>query len=126
MRKAKMPWWSKELWALRHQLRQAYQPKCSFPSDEIIKSYSTLKSRYQQQIRQSKIQSWGNFCSSDLNSDLFGSLKKITSASSNQCPPPLIKINGETFPDSDQMLAAFSSSFFLKEALSSPNHQKEN
>lgn len=48
MGKAKMPWWSKELWALRHQLRRSYQAKCSFPSDEYIKSHSGLKSRYQQ------------------------------------------------------------------------------
>ncbi len=117
-----MPWWSRELWALRHQLRRSYQAKCSFPSDEFIKSYSALKSRYQQQVRQSKIQSWRNFCSSDLNSDLFGSPKEITSASSNQCPSPLIKTNGKTHPDSDQMLEAFSSYFFPKEALSSPLH----
>jgi hypothetical protein len=120
MGKAKMPWWNKELWALRHQLRRAYQAKCSFPSDENAKSYRNLKSKYQQQIRASKTQSWREFCSNNLNSDLFSSLKKIANASSNNCPPPLIRIDGMTSVDPNQMLAAFSSSFFPKNAPSSP------
>ena len=122
MGKAKMPWWNKELWALRHQLRRAYQAKCSFPSDENAKSYRNIKSKYQQQIRARKTQSWREFCSSNLNSDLFSPVKNIANASSNNCPPPLIKIDGMTSVDPNQMLAAFNAggSFFPKNTPSSP------
>ncbi len=107
----KMPWWKKELWALRHQLRRAYQARRYFPSVANIESYRNLKSAYQKRLRQCKTESWKEFCSNNLNGDLFGSLKKIAGDSTGLCPP-LIKIDGSNCTDPSKMLNAFSTAFF--------------
>ncbi|KAI9557245.1 hypothetical protein GHT06_017068 [Daphnia sinensis] len=124
--KAKMPWWNKELWALRHQLCRVYQAKCSFHSEENTKTYRILKSKYQRRIRQREIKSWKEFCSNDLNGDLFGSLKKIADSYANQSPPPHVKINGVFSRDSNQTLKAFSNTKqFFPKATSLSQQQKD-
>ena len=66
-----MPWWSKELWTLRDQLRKAYQQKTNFPSSDSLNKYAAVKSNYQRFLRKSKSESFKKFCSTELNDDIF-------------------------------------------------------
>jgi hypothetical protein len=51
----KMPWWSKTLWALRHNLRNAYKLKSvPNPPAETVQSYRLLKSTFQRALRKKK------------------------------------------------------------------------
>jgi len=51
----RMPWWSKSLWAMRHNLRNAYKLKhVPNPSEEAIQAYKLLKSCYQRTLRRKK------------------------------------------------------------------------
>ena len=112
--KGRMPWWSDELWALRHQLRRAYQAMVSFPSVENSESYSLHKANYQRRLRERKTESWKEFCTNNFNGDLFGAIRRLADPAANQCPPPLIKINGAPVLDPNETLKAFSDSFFPK------------
>ena len=49
---AKMPWWCKSLWAMRHNLRNAYKLKCQPDApDYVISDYKILKANYQKVLR---------------------------------------------------------------------------
>ena len=93
-----MPWWSKELWTLRDQLRKAYQQKTNFPSSDSLNKYAAVKSNYQRFLRRSKSESFKNFCSTELNDDIFKSLKKLANISTASCPSA-IRVQGATITE---------------------------
>lgn len=52
---AKMPWWCKSLWAMRHNLRIAYKLKCLPDApDNVLSDYKLLKANYQKVLRKKK------------------------------------------------------------------------
>ena len=108
---SKMPWWNKALWDARALLRDAYNAKRQHPTDFNVSRYAELKSKYQRLLRRSKDESWKEFCSSDLNDDLFGTLKKLASLSNIQIPSAL-RVDNVTLQDPKSILAEFGKSFF--------------
>jgi hypothetical protein len=118
--KLKMPWWDRQLWALCYQIQRAYKLKCLQRSTVNIETYSSLKSKYQKRLRQRKTESWKDFCMKNFNGDLFGSLKKITGVSSSHGPPPSLSFDGATPLEPNQILLAFSNSFFPNALPNSP------
>ncbi len=78
-RPSQIPWWRKELWALRHRLRRAFQLKSRTLSPLNESSYRFLKAKYQRQLRRAKETSWKNFCSENLGGDVQDAIvKKIS------------------------------------------------
>jgi hypothetical protein len=50
-----MPWWCKSLWALRHNLRNAYKLKCHPNATvEALSAYNLLKANYQKALRKKR------------------------------------------------------------------------
>ena len=108
---SKMPWWNKTLWDARALLRDAYNVKRQNPTNLNVLRYTELKSKYQRLLRRSKDESWKEFCSSDLNDDLFGALKKLAIPSNIQIPSAL-KVDNVILQDPKSILAEFGKSFF--------------
>ena len=115
-----MPWWSKELWTLRDQLRKAYQQKTNFPSSDSLNKYAAVKSNYQRFLRKSKSESFKNFCSTELNDDIFKSLKKLANISTASCPSA-IRVQGATITEPFSILSEFGKSFFPSDTTSTPS-----
>ena len=116
----KMPWWSKELWTLRDQLRKAYQHKTKFPSSDSLNKYAAVKSNYQRFLRQSKSESFKKFCSTELNDDIFKSLKKLANISTAACPSA-IRTQDATITEPYSILSEFGKSFFPSDTPSTPS-----
>ena len=62
----KMPWWTKDLWGLRHKLRTAFKLYTKHSSEENLAVYKNLKSSYQKLIRKTKTEHWKAFCSTAI------------------------------------------------------------
>jgi hypothetical protein len=88
-----MPWWNRELWSLRHDLRTAYTNRYLLRSPEAELEYRLIKSKYQQALRYHKRASWKDFCSANFNGDIFGALKKNTPTTSFQWPSPKTELS---------------------------------
>lgn len=106
-----LSWWNKTLWYARALLRDAYNVKRQNPTDLNVLRYTELKSKYQRLLRRSKDESWKEFCSSDLNDDLFGALKKLAIPSNIQIPSAL-KVDNVILQDPKSILSEFGKSFF--------------
>ena len=65
------PWWSKELWGLRHRLWQANKRAAVSRDCGAVEETRKLKREYQQAIRRAKRQFEMDFCSNISSSDLY-------------------------------------------------------
>ena len=108
-----MPWWSKALWALRHNLRNAYKLKSPpNPSEEVLANYRNLKATYQRVLRKKKKESWETLCSNNLNNDVFGTMKNFSSTFVPASAPSKLAKNGVIITDPKEILLELSSYFF--------------
>lgn len=82
-------------------------------SEENMRRYQALKSKYQNLLRKSKYTAQKRFVSIDMNVDPFKNLKKLASEqSSNQFPDELI-VNGNKVTDKMEIMSELSKSFFV-------------
>jgi hypothetical protein len=117
-----MPWWSKELWALRHRLREAYKVKTAIPSPENSASFKSIKTTYQRELRKSKSRSWKEFCSNNLNGNLFDELNKIAQPKVSHGLPQCLEVNGVTLNEPSSILNQFAMHFFPPDPPNSSKH----
>jgi hypothetical protein len=101
----KMPWWNRELWSLRHDLRIAYKNRSLLKSPEAELEYRLIKSKYQQALRSHKRASWKEFCSANFNGDIFGALKKNNPTTPFQWPSPKTELSWICFQLSESNYA---------------------
>ena len=98
-----MPWWNKDLCALRHKTRLAFKCWSANRSDENRKLFSSLKAVYQGELRRAKRQSWNLLCKASPNSnDLFSAIKELSGKARGISLPDAIVGNGS--PETDAKL----------------------
>jgi hypothetical protein len=89
------PWWTKELWVLRHKSRQAFTLWSVQRTESNRQAFKAHKATYQREIRNAKLSSWNKLCDSQpSSSDLFSALKTKSGKSSNVSLPSSISFDG--------------------------------
>ena len=106
--KKKSPWWSRELCALRHQLRKAQ--KISNTSTSHLEQFKKLKTTYQKEIRGAKFKAWKTFCTEELEADPFKAIRKGTRKPSK--PILSMKVDGVITTEEPSILKCLSDTFF--------------
>nr|CAH0112580.1 unnamed protein product [Daphnia galeata] len=119
-----MPWWNKDLCALRHKTRLAFKCWSANRSDENRKLFSSLKAVYQGELRRAKRQSWNLLCKANPNSnDLFSAIKELSGKTRGISLPDAIVVDGSTVTDAKLILNQCAVHFFPSEPPSLSTHR---
>ena len=111
----KLDWWNRELWGLRHKLRTSFKTKNKKPCASNELNYKKAKADYQREIRRQKRESWIQFCSKNMNKDIFGSLKRIADPASNRPSiPDRLLVNNIPTANKSEIVAILTQNFFPK------------
>ncbi|KZS05345.1 Uncharacterized protein APZ42_031493 [Daphnia magna] len=99
------PWWTKELWVLRHKSRQAFILWSVQRTESNRQAFKAHKATYQREIRNAKLSSWNKLCDSQpSSSDLFSALKAKSGKSSNVSLPSSISFDGSISSNPTEIL----------------------
>ena len=118
-----LDWWSDTLSDLRNNLRKCLKTSCKFPTIENVASYKLAKAAFQRAIRTSKTESFQNFCSTNMNKDLFDCLKRLASHSAAPSIPNKLISNGLPVTNGKEIVDLLANSFFPKEKSLSVSHE---
>ena len=92
-----LPWWSRELCALRTKTRKAFKVWSHDKSESNRASYKTAKSIYQRELRKAKNRTWTCFRKTASKSDTFKALSSFTGKCNSISLPETIIINGDYY-----------------------------
>ncbi len=119
----KMSWWSDKLWDIRKRLRKALRVKNKSPSS--LELYKELKAEYQREIRIHKTKAHQIFCTTNMNKDLFKSLKKLASTNNSKSDfPPYLLDKGSKVTNKADILKLFAKTFFPNEKPRKQGHEE--
>jgi hypothetical protein len=90
-----MPWWSKELYGLRHKTRQAFKLWSVQHTEANKKPFKDLKASYQREVCKAKKSAWTLLCNPNTgSSDLFSALNAASGKLSSIGIQAVICIDG--------------------------------
>jgi hypothetical protein len=107
-----LPWWSRELCALRTKTRKAFKVWSHDKSESNRASYKTAKSIYQRNLRKAKNRTWSCYRTTASNSDTFKALSSFTGKCKFISLPETIIINGELVSDPSVIVEHCTDHFF--------------
>jgi hypothetical protein len=127
-KRSNLEFWTPELTTLRTQMRKdknikdnlrkvcedrgnnGKQPHSEMAIEET--NYIKSKAKYQKHLRLSKNKSFKTFCSTNMNKDLFNSLKTLTKRQVGGELPSELLVGNKTITDEVMILKELSKSFF--------------
>jgi hypothetical protein len=107
-----LPWWSRELCALRTKTQKAFKVWSHDKSESNRASYKTAKSIYQRNLRKAKNRTWSCYRTTASNSDTFKTLSSFTGKCKFISLPETIIINGELVSDPSVIVEHCTDHFF--------------
>nr|CAH0108877.1 unnamed protein product [Daphnia galeata] len=117
------PWWTKELWVLRHKSRQAFKLWSVQRTESNRQAFKAHKATYQREIRTAKLSSWNKLCDSQpSSSDLFSALKTKSGKSANVSLPSSNSIDGSVSSNPTDILKKCAEHFFPSPTPSTQAH----
>lgn len=113
-KKDKIDWWTRELWGLRHKLRQAKKQFAKAPSNQNKENLKTLKRTYQKVIRKRKYEYLKSFCSNVQGVDLYRKLKRLAGVTDNPTLPKKLRLDGVVTQSPNIISHGLANCFFPK------------
>ena len=110
----KMPWWNKDLYRIRQELRKALKLAETTNDPLDLENAASLKTQYQREIRKAKAFSWKKFCTEEINTDPFKAIKKLNHPKRQLCIPELRTADGRTTTSDSEILNLLAETFFPK------------
>ena len=110
------PWWTRELYNLRQQLRksrrQLYQNSGTVTTDMV----QQLKAAYQREMRKAKASAWKRFCTEEFNEDPYKAVKKAAGKLQTEKEVSMIRTpEGQLTTSATEILTALAETFFPKD-----------
>jgi hypothetical protein len=108
-----MPWWSKELYGLRHKTRQAFKLWSVQHTEANKKPFKDLKASYQREVCKAKKSAWTLLCNPNTgSSDLFSALNAASGKLSSIGIQAVICIDGIEISEPSAILEKKNQHFF--------------
>lgn len=116
------PWWNPELEELRDRVKVAYRQHSIVRSDTTAGRLREIKREYQRVVRWAHARSFREFCTKNMNKDLYVALKKVSGDQNENSTPCELRVNGNVTSDPISIMETFSSQFFPAEMPSEEQH----
>ena len=117
-----MPWWSRELCALRTKARQAYRVWSLAKSEESRSFYRLSKSVFQRELRKAKNRTWADFRRNTSPADTFKELATFTGKTNTISLPDSMMIDGVLTSNSSTIVEGCANHFFPTVCPSTAEH----
>ena len=110
------PWWTRELYNLRQQLRQIRRQSHHNPEAETTNIVQQLKAKYQREMRKAKAIAWKRFCTEEFNEDPYKAIKKATGKLQTQKEISMIRTaEGQLTTSETEILTTLAETFFPRD-----------
>ena len=118
-----MPWWTSELWALRHKLKAAQKKWYADKSEASKVAKIIAKSTYQKAIRNAKSSTWMKL-SITLNNDRNAAIKFVTQTEPSVDLPSQISVNDKIITNPTDILNECARHLFPPDPPSNSAHRE--
>lgn len=117
------PWWTPKLEEMQAKGIQICREMPRLPTQESRLKHKEHKAEYQREVRKAKATSFKEFCTTNMNQDLYTALKSISGEESSRTEPGEVRVNGHTTTDPINIMEAFADRFFHREPPSTQQHK---
>ncbi len=119
-----MPWWSRELCALRTKARKAYKTWSISRYDHDKQISRSCSAVYQREIRRAKSLAWQEIRKNSSPTELFAAIKSASGKSKSTRAPAFLTINDQKITNPTDILMHCANHFFPITTTSEPCHRR--
>lgn len=122
-----MPWWSRELCAMRTKARVRYRAWSAArgqPNEEELRTdHNKSKSAYQRALRTAKRRAWLEFSASKTGGEVYAALRRLSGGGPSNSLPDRLLVDGKTVTGPKEVIRACAEHFFPPCPPSGPAHK---